>query len=189
MTRLLSLMGNNRNAFSCPAALQKSAWDTNFNNTIGPVIGEDGKIYPFGVKETSLFSLGYNDWGLSQGLALGMGGDVGSKIIKDSSVRRPSQMIAIGEVRTDATVDLGANVDPTVSLSQNASQHNQCPSNRHNYRTDITFADGHVESPKRNDVIDPANPTWRASWNNDNDPHTEVSWTVPWLPGTGPLEQ
>jgi prepilin-type processing-associated H-X9-DG protein len=99
-------------------------------------------------------------------------------------------MIALGEVRTDVTsVDFGANVDPTVSLSQNPAQHNQCPSNRHNYRTDLVFADGHVESPKRNDVIDPNNMTWRACWNNDNNPHTEVVWTVPWLPGNGPLEK
>lgn len=188
--RILSLMGNNRNAFFCPAARQESAWDTNVNNTLGLAIGEDGKFTSFAIKETTLFSLGYNDWGLSQGAALGMGGDVGSRAIKDSTLAKPSEMIAIGEVRSDATsVDFGANVDPQVSNMQNPAQHNQCPCNRHNYRTDLTFADGHVESPRRNDVIDPNNITWRARWNNDNNPHTEVNWSVPWLPGNGPLEQ
>jgi prepilin-type N-terminal cleavage/methylation domain-containing protein/prepilin-type processing-associated H-X9-DG protein len=188
--RLLSLMGDNRKAFFCPAARPESAWDTNANSTIGPVVGEDGKVNPYGIKEASLFSLGYNDWGLSQSLDLGMGGDVGSRPIKDSNVRRPSDMIAVGEVRTDAaSVDFGSNVDPQVSNMQNSQQHNQCPCNRHNYRTDILFADGHVESPKRNDVIDPNNGQWRARWNNDNDPHTEITWTVSWLPANGPLEQ
>jgi prepilin-type processing-associated H-X9-DG protein len=99
-------------------------------------------------------------------------------------------MIAIGEVRSDAiTLDFNANIDPAVSGMQNSAEHNQCPCNRHDYRTDILFVDGHAESPKRNDVIDPNNIMWRARWNNDNDPHTEKTWTVPWLPGNGPLEQ
>ena len=56
-----------------------------------------------------------------------------------------------------------------------ANGHDQCPSNRHHYRTDLLFADGHVDSPKRNDAINPNDNIWRARWNNDNDPH---------LPGT-----
>ena len=189
-TRLLSLMGGNRNAFFCPAALSQSAWDTNLNNTLGPIVGEDGKPNQYGIKESSRFSLGYNDWGLSQALCLGMGGDVGSTSIKDSVVMKPAEMISVGEVRSDATsIDFNANVDPQVSNQQNPSQHNQCPCNRHNYRTDMLFADGHVESPLRNDVINPNNLLWRARWNNDYNPHTEITWTVPWLPGSGPLEQ
>jgi len=31
----------------------------------------------------------------------------------------------------------------------------QLPSNRHNYKTDIAFCDGHSERPLRNDVISP----------------------------------
>ncbi len=186
--RLLGYMGNNRKAFSCPAAKPESAWDTNVNTTLGAVIGEDGKVNSFGIKETSLFSLGYNDWGLSLPLALGMGGDVGSRAIKDTSVKKPADMIAVGEVRTDATViDFNANVDPQVSNMQNSSQHNQAPCNRHNYRTDLLFADGHVENPKRNDVINPTSMYWRSRWNNDNDPHVnDANWTTP---NTSALEQ
>src|SRR5262249_34581556 len=43
-TRLLSLMGDNRKAFSCPAARPDSAWDPVANPTIGQVVGEDGKV-------------------------------------------------------------------------------------------------------------------------------------------------
>ncbi len=199
-TRLLSLMGNNRSAFSCPAARPDSAWDTNVNLTLsGPSgqlkTGEDGKLDNFSIMITSRFSLGYNDWGLVQGSAtvqgMGMGGDVGTLPTKDGMVRRPSEMIAVGEVRSDAPViKFNANVDPvTPPAVDNPTQHTQAPCNRHNFRTDLLFADGHVESPKRNDVIDPNNPGWRARWNIDNDPHNEVNWSWPWLPANGPLEQ
>src|ERR1044071_6006478 len=53
--RLLSLMGNNRQAFFCPAALPESAWDTNANRTLG-ASGPDGKFDPFGISERSRFS-------------------------------------------------------------------------------------------------------------------------------------
>jgi prepilin-type N-terminal cleavage/methylation domain-containing protein/prepilin-type processing-associated H-X9-DG protein len=195
-TRLLSFMGNNRKAFSCPAALPQSFWDTNLNTTLKSVIGEDGKIDRYGITTASTrFSLGWNDWGLSQGLNLGMGGDVGLSIVKESMIRRPVDMIAVGETRSDSSpsqISFNANVDPTTPpQSQNPAQHTQCPCNRHNYRTDFLFADGHVESPRRNDVInpDPNNVVWRSRWNNDNNPHTEVTWSWPWLPGNGPLEQ
>src|ERR1035437_2412222 len=179
--RILSLMGNNHAAFSCPAARPESAWDPTPNPTITTVIGEDGNIDKFGIKNTTRFSLGYNDWGLRNAVdpTLGMGGDVGTIPIKDSAVRSPANMIAIGDVRSDAAIiNFNANLDPVIddagdNLAVNG--HDQCPSNRHNYRTDLLFAAGQVESPKRNDAINPNDNTWRARWNNDNDPH---------LPGT-----
>ena len=184
-TRLLSLMGNNRNAFSCPAALSQSYWDTNLNKTLAgpagnPKLGEDGKIDYYAILENSRFSIGYNDWGLKNNAqpTLGMGGDVGTLEIKDSMVHNPSEMIAMGDVRSDTAavnIDFNANVDPT----DNSTFHTQLPCNRHNYRTDILFVDGHVENPKRNDIIDPNvnNAYWRACWNNDNTPHPEQTWT------------
>jgi prepilin-type N-terminal cleavage/methylation domain-containing protein/prepilin-type processing-associated H-X9-DG protein len=188
--RLLSLMGNNRNAFDCPAARLDSAWDTNANPTLsGPSgkfkLGEDGKIDNFAILTATRFSLGYNDWGLqnSSSPVLGMGADVGAGVVKDTTIRKPADMISIGDVRSDATVlNFNANLDPVIddaadNLASNG--HDQCPSNRHNYRTDLLFADGHVESPKRNDVINPGDTTWRARWNNDNDPtHGPNSWPM-----------
>jgi prepilin-type N-terminal cleavage/methylation domain-containing protein/prepilin-type processing-associated H-X9-DG protein len=199
--RLLSLMGKNRKAFFCPSALPQSAWDTNQNSTLKTVLGEDGKIDPYGIatgandNQGSRFSLGYNDWGLSMPLQLGLGGDVdrpGYQPVRDTQVRSPVNMIAVGDCRSDApagTIKFNANLDPQVSNMENPQQHTQCPCNRHNYHTDLLFCDGHVESPLRNEVIDPNNSYWRARWNNDNNPHPEITWSVPWLPGTGPLEQ
>ena len=184
--RLLVLMGKNRKAFWCPSALPQSAWDLTVNTTLKTVVGEDGQVDQYGIStgasdnQGTRFSYGYNDWGLSMALQLGLGGDVdaaSTKPVKPSSLRRPSDMIAIGDCRSDAaagTIQFNANVDPQVSNMQNPAQHTQCPCNRHNYRTDLLFADGHVENPKRADVIDPTNQRWRSRWNNDGDPHTEI---------------
>jgi prepilin-type N-terminal cleavage/methylation domain-containing protein/prepilin-type processing-associated H-X9-DG protein len=195
--RLLSTMGNNRNAFSCPAARPDSAWDTNANPTLsGPAgqlkLGEDGRIDNFAIltggpdNQGTRFSLGYNDWGIDRtGPVLGMGADVGATTpVKDTMVRRPADMISVADVRSDTPagqIQFSANTTPPTAwtTAQDPLWHPQVPCNRHNYRTDILFADGHVESARRSDVIDPNNTTWRARWNNDGDPHPASTWTVP----------
>jgi prepilin-type N-terminal cleavage/methylation domain-containing protein len=195
-TRLLSMMGNNRNAFSCPAARAESYWDITLNKTLaGPSgnfkIGEDGKRDNFAIitdPNGSLFSYGYNDWGIDLGTTpqLGLGGDIdGGQTkgpVKDSMVRRPVDMIAVGDIRSDAvgTIAYNGNMDPTPGGAQGSSiqQHTQLPSNRHNKQTDLLFGDAHVEHSVRNDVVNGNDPTWRARWNNDNNPHLEIAaWT------------
>jgi prepilin-type processing-associated H-X9-DG protein len=71
-----------------------------------------------------------------------------------------------------------ANLDPTdTGGSGSAGDSGQLPSNRHNFKTDIGFCDGHVEIAPRNDVVNEAiNAPWRHRWNNDNKPHNEVTW-------------
>ena len=67
--------------------------------------GLDGKRDPFGISEKTRFSYGINDWGLSIWTRpqLGLGGDIDGGAyqgpVKDSTVRSPSAMIAIGDVR------------------------------------------------------------------------------------------
>jgi prepilin-type N-terminal cleavage/methylation domain-containing protein len=179
--RLLSLMGNNRKAFMCPGALPDTAWDTNVNHTLGAT-DQNGVFDPYGIRETSRFSMGINDWGIDIAVKpqLGMGGDINGGLsqgpVKDVMVKAPSQFISFGEVpsvENTALIDFNANLDPTTT----SFGHTECPANRHNYHTDLLFSDAHVETPARNDVRDPLNMLWRARWNNDNDPHTEVaSW-------------
>jgi prepilin-type N-terminal cleavage/methylation domain-containing protein/prepilin-type processing-associated H-X9-DG protein len=194
MTRILSLMGNNRNAFSCPAAMADAAWDTNYNHTLGGV-GENGVYSAYTVTPSSRFSLGYNDWGLALGFTpqLGLGGDVDGGFYKgpvtDSMIRNPSNMIAIGDVKSSEIAGLlqnafSANLDPTAQ----DYGHTQWPSNRHNYLINFLFADGHVESAKRvignnGGPVSPTDNTWRRRWNNDNMAHDGTegaavpSWT------------
>ena len=169
--RLLSLMGNNRSAFSCPAALPEAAWNTDLNKTLGATPANGGGFDPYGISKLTRFSYGWNDWayGAVGSPCLGMGSDVDvapSFYIKDSKIRKPSDMIAIADVpgpKNAAVIDYGANLDPT----DNSYGHTQLPSNRHNYRTDILFADGHVESAKRNEVTG-GSELWVRRWNNDN---------------------
>jgi len=168
--RLLSNMSNNRNAFWCPAANPNSAWDTNLNNTLG--YGSRSSRDPFWIQQTSRFSYGYNDWGsFPAGGEYGLGGDVDVfPEVKDSKVKKPSEMIMLADSKPDASFD--GNIDPTTP--------SEWPSNRHSRRTCIMFADGHAEAPSRKDVIDP-NPrgVWRSRWNNDNLPHDDLyNWTV-----------
>jgi len=177
--RLLAYMGNNRNAFMCPAALADTAWNTNVNHTLGAT-DQNGVFDPYGIKDTSRFSLGINDWGISIATKpqLGMGGDINGGWsqgpVRDSMVKSPAQFISFGEVpsvENPSLISFNANLDPTST----SFGHTECPANRHSYHTDLVFSDGHVETPRRNDVRDPLNMLWRSRWNNDNDPHAEVA--------------
>lgn len=86
----------------------------------------------------------------------------------------PANMIELGESR-------GLNQNPTWEANMDPTQEDQWPANRHNYRAVIMFADGHAEAPRRREVINPAaGGKWRQYWNNDNQPHNEVTWTVNW---------
>jgi len=188
-TRLLTYMGDNRKAFSCPAAQTWTAWYTNTNPRLGGT-GPSGVYDPFGVTSTSFFALGYNDWGIhfqsgSESITrpqLGLGGDVDGGLyqgpIKDTAVKRPTEMIWICDVPSvPKTIVPAFNGNCEPADVKTVSGHSACPANRHNYRTDVLLCDGHVESPKRNDLRDPNSSTWRARWNNDNDPHMEAgSW-------------
>jgi len=188
-TRLLSVMGNNRNVFWCPASRLDAQWNTNVNGTLRGTTPkeEGGKPDPYGITINSRFSLAYNDWGLdlNKDPELGLGGDINggfrqSKRIKkvtEAMIKRPVDMIMLGDARAFANPKVDspnawpANLDP--------GQPDQWPSNRHQRQTDILFCDGHALGFQRKDVIDPKNLLWRARWNNDNSPHTEVgNWTV-----------
>lgn len=181
MTRIFSEMGNDRKVFDCPAAPANAGWDTNVNHTLGGTL-ETGVFSPYAVTPASRFSYGYNDWGLSisHKPQLGLGGDVDGWAytpIKDTMVKRPSEMIAIGDVKAAGIenpnlIAFGANLDPTAT----DPGHSQWPSNRHNYNIDFLFADSHVEATKRlignsGGPVSPSDVTWRRRWNNDNLAH------------------
>ena len=104
--------------------------------------------------------------------------------LKESSIVAPAQFIAFGDlpdVHNKTLISFNANLDPT----DTTFGHSQCPCNRHMFLTDLLFADGHAEHPKRNDVRNPNNGYWRSRWNNDNNAHMKdvPSWAAvtPWL--------
>jgi prepilin-type N-terminal cleavage/methylation domain-containing protein/prepilin-type processing-associated H-X9-DG protein len=175
--RLFTQMGTNRAVFWCPEAKQNCSWDRTLNNTVGANIpaGLGGGVDLYGVKETTRFPLGYNDWGLrdpgpsATSGQLGLGGDVNIVgEINEAKVKNTSEMIMLADSKPDGSFD--ANVDPKTPA--------EWPSNRHAGRTVLMFCDGHAEVARRKDVIDPKNDRWRRRWNNDNEPHNEINWTV-----------
>src|SRR5688500_11629741 len=186
--RLLGEMGTNRQIFSCPSAIPTSWYDTNVNKTLGSVQGLDGRIDPWGIRHTSLFSIGYNDWGLNDPGRLphlGLGGDIDGPVaapkVKDSAVVAPSEMVMLGDSKPGngttskpTTGEFDGNIDP--------KSPGDGPANRHNFRTVLMFADGHSEAILRRLIVDPKNETWRARWNNDNRPHSPRSGDNPIIP-------
>jgi len=177
--RLFTQMGTNRAVFSCPTATPLSAWDTNVNRTLGAPNVTGGGRDPWGISDSTLFSIGYNDWGAAaSGGSRGLGGDVDVfGEIKETQVLAPAEMIMLADSKpgTGAPItrasrgSFDANIDPTTEA--------EWPSNRHNTRTVLMFCDGHAEVAKRNDVIDPNNDRWHRRWNNDRERSASI-WTV-----------
>jgi prepilin-type processing-associated H-X9-DG protein len=97
--------------------------------------------------------------------------------IRETQVLKPSEMIMVGDSKpgTGAKItrttrgQFDGNIDPTTEA--------EWPSNRHNRKTVLMFADGHAESARRNDVIDPRNDRWHRRWNNDNE-RSATLWSV-----------
>jgi prepilin-type N-terminal cleavage/methylation domain-containing protein len=167
--RLFTFMGNNRESFWCPMANQNSAWNTNLNKSLGA--NAPGNVRdPYGITSATRFSYGFNDWGtFPAGGSYGLGGDIDIfPEVKDAQVKRPSEMVMLGDSKPDGSFD--GNIDPTTAT--------EWPSNRHQTRTCIMFADGHAEAARRFDVVNPKHDTWRRRWNNDNQPHYESVWSI-----------
>ena len=162
-TRLFTLMGGNREAFWCPVATPTSAWNTNLNNSLG--YAND----PYAIRPNSRFSYGYNDWGAYPAFTqFGLGGDVDNPgyEIRDSLVRKPTDMIMLADSKVNGVFD--GNIDPTTP--------DEWPSSRHDRRTVLMFCDGHAEKAHRKDVVNPANEAWHRRWNNDNHFRGATAW-------------
>jgi prepilin-type N-terminal cleavage/methylation domain-containing protein/prepilin-type processing-associated H-X9-DG protein len=183
-TRLLSTMGNNRKVFWCPGADIRSSWDTNNNKSLG-AISPEGGFDVHGISANSLFSYAYNNWGLNidNNPQLGLGGDINGQffkgVVKDTGVQSPSEMIMVADAKVGGDGGAFPGSPPYYDGSLDPTEAPQWPSNRHSRQTVILFADGHVESARRRDVIDPTpDSRWRRRWNNDNQPHNGVTWSV-----------
>ena len=187
MDRTLPYAQNSRRVYSCPAADPNGWWDTNVNRTLG---GNNykGVFSPYTVTPNSRFSYGYNDWGLNLGNIpqLGLGGDIDGGFfrgpLKESAVFSPANMICEADTRNlqtgSTTGTWEANLDPTdTPNSGQGGGGGQLPANRHNFKTAITYCDGHADITPRNPLIDPTlNNVWRKRWNNDYQYHNEVTW-------------
>jgi prepilin-type processing-associated H-X9-DG protein/prepilin-type N-terminal cleavage/methylation domain-containing protein len=80
------------------------------------------------------------------------------RFIKESEVRVPSDMLALGDV---------------VGWSRTISPLSHVVADRHRGKANFVFCDGHVESAKQSRWIERTDDT-RRRWNNDNQPHPET---------------
>jgi prepilin-type processing-associated H-X9-DG protein/prepilin-type N-terminal cleavage/methylation domain-containing protein len=168
--RMFSQMSTSRESFFCPANKPEYKWDTNVNKSL------KGRIDFLTASGAGAgMSFGYNDWGVGAvtmdiNAQLGCGGDVNPPSqpeLPESRIRNPADLMILADSRSDKSWD--GNIDP--------KEPDQWPAKRHNQRCNAMFADGHAESARRRDVVDPKNELWRRRWNNDNLPHYEFTWT------------
>lgn len=115
------------------------------------------------------FSYGYNDWGVQEFTKphLGLGGWVGHKDfgeVRESKVLFPSEMVCIGDSKSDYNWDTA--LDPTDVPDA------EWPSSRHFGGANIVWADGHGAPHKQRDLVENSLAAKR-KWNNDGLPHKE----------------
>lgn len=175
--RTLPYVGEATGVSWCPASSRKARWDL---SSAPRTQGKEGRQWVRSGPQGSRFSYGYNDWGLRDPgedvdptPQLGLGGDIwegneGYREIRSDRVVAPSETIELGDTRSEGSYD--GSLDP--------KQSDQWPSDRHE-RPNIVFVDAHLERPRSQDVVNPRNERWRRRWNNDNEPHWEIQWTVP----------
>jgi prepilin-type processing-associated H-X9-DG protein/prepilin-type N-terminal cleavage/methylation domain-containing protein len=169
----LSMPGNSkRNSFSnwfgqgvwkCPAANKPSNWSGTYT------------------------SYGYNAYGLSASIPIGLGGmsygpDGMAPPVSESEVANPSEMMAIGDgfwgngnLIGDTSLNLSRfkNITDymTVSNLQNSTKRSYA---RHQGRANVVFCDGHVESPTLQYLFEDTSDEALSRWNRDHQPHREL---------------
>jgi prepilin-type N-terminal cleavage/methylation domain-containing protein/prepilin-type processing-associated H-X9-DG protein len=158
---------NNRKIFFCSSNKPIFEWTTQSRNR--------QMVFPFNLPAaTAGFSYGYNDWGVREftNPHLGLGGDIGAGLteVKESAIKAPADMVAIGDSRSDFFWDTA--IDPADSGTF-ANPAREWPSRRHNLGSNILFCDSHVEYGKQMDWV-ASNVNARKRWNADNQPHQDL---------------
>jgi prepilin-type processing-associated H-X9-DG protein len=167
--------GADAGVFHCPVSDPAAIWTPTFGSGLPAEWG----YLPDEVRltATTKFGYGYNNWGAGPDTPpptspqLGLGGFVWSTQRPDwaeiiaETVRKPSDMIAVGDAQVNAVWD--AFIDPNDGASE-------YPEPRHpNEMANLLFCDGHVESDTLEHLIfNPAlaigSPDNYAQWNTSN---------------------
>jgi len=152
--------------FWCPAADPESKWVKQTGSGLGPLYGYEADEVR--VLWNQKFSYGLNNWGTVDFSVpqLGMGSVPDHSkwgYIATTDIRMPARMITIGDSFPDGAWD--AFIDH--------NQPTEYPHDRHLEKVSILWADGHVETRKQEEIVDPVHihPEKRVLWNNDHKPH------------------
>lgn len=133
-----------------------------------------------------VISYGYNAYGLrsdQNSESLGLGGNlpdtssgyVVSAPVKESEVVAPADMRAMGDAFSGGN---GVIVDTRDRLERTGDLRDQLGStgraySRHQGRTGVVFADGHVETPELSTLFEDTSDQALRRWNRDHKPHRE----------------
>jgi len=182
LLRTYTTKGSDTAIFQCPSAPITALWIPSFGSGLPAQYGYQANEVRLAPGGKSFMSYGDNCWGSIDSYPVrGLGVYDTDKPVKESSVVRPTQMIALGDSnwKTNSGGDpnwsgfIGAYQDPPGSTRQ-------WPLDIHNLRANIVFCDAHVEILKRS-VFIPYTPynTYPGGgadaacqlWNCDNQPH------------------
>jgi prepilin-type N-terminal cleavage/methylation domain-containing protein/prepilin-type processing-associated H-X9-DG protein len=122
-------------------------------------------------------SYAWNGWGghFSFDSKLGLGTEYSSvyprEAVRESAVKAPSAMYLLGDSRIlrDSTKNVGVTIMWNGTGWPEPADLQQA---RHGRNYNIAFCDGHVESIRRSDLIDPRKTA--RFFNSDNEPHLEL---------------
>jgi prepilin-type N-terminal cleavage/methylation domain-containing protein/prepilin-type processing-associated H-X9-DG protein len=136
-------------------------------------------------EHTGYMSYGYNEYGMSARTdtnSLGLGGHfvwtesrLPAPPVKDSEIKNPSQLMAIGDgfeggngVIRDGVMALWRTHDTVDYLGSTKRAHT-----RHQGKANVVFCDGHVEAPTLKFLFADTNDAALSFWNRDHQPHRE----------------
>ena len=163
--------------FKCPAAPPQAQWTVSFGSGFAPNYGYLQNEVWLRYGSTNFMSYGLNVWGAFDGInpnqGLGVYDDWNPGPTKAALVRKPTEMIALG----DSNWDLKKNGDRDWSGFIGMYADRQWPLDVHNARANLVFCDGHVETLKRQRFVAQLNTGLGAQqeaarrWNLDNTPH------------------
>jgi prepilin-type processing-associated H-X9-DG protein/prepilin-type N-terminal cleavage/methylation domain-containing protein len=180
LLRTYTTKGSATGVFRCPSAPDQYLWTPTFGSGLPASDGylaNENRLLADGVH---YLSYGYNVWGSVDTAPplYGLGPYQSYGAVKDSSVVKPVQMIAIGDSNWDVANGGDATWNGYIggySLAPNYLR--QSPLDLHSKRANITFCDGHVQSMRRIDVVPYLNTDQAAKdkacqlWNIDNQAH------------------
>ena len=164
--------------FKCPAAPASAQWVVKFGSGMPAQYGYFKDEIWLRAGTTNFMSYGLNVWGSLAGQTPNQGlgvyeGDPATGYTKPSSVKKPVDMIALG----DSNWDLKRNGDRDWSGFIGLYAERQWPLDIHGDRATINFCDGHAQSFRRKQIVAPLNPGISTQqeiarfWNIDNTPH------------------
>jgi len=155
LLRTYTSKGSETGVFWCPSAPTAALWIPSFGSGLPAQYGYQANEVRLAPGGKSFLSYGDNCWGSVDSYPVrGLGVYDMDPAVKESSVLRPTKMIALGDSnwKTNSGGDpnwsgfIGAYQDPPGSTRQ-------WPLDLHNLRANIVFCDAHVETLKRSVFI------------------------------------